>query len=91
LNIGNIPYFVNGLGGAENVYTSFRNPPLAGSAVHYSSDFGAMLVDANDTRAQFQFITRGGTVIVAGWIWTQAVSGIGRAPGRSCGGVGRRT
>src|SRR5437870_3111211 len=38
LNIGNIPYFVDGLGGAENIYTSSRNPPLAGSAVHYSSD-----------------------------------------------------
>jgi len=63
LNIGNIPYFVDGLGGAENVYTSFKNPPLAGSAVRYSSDFGAMLVNANDTTANFQFITRAGTQI----------------------------
>src|SRR5204862_3565052 len=33
------------------------------SAVHYSNDFGAMLVNANDTTANFQFITRGGTQI----------------------------
>src|SRR5258706_14184019 len=60
LSIGGIPYFVNGLGGAENVYTTFRNPPVAGSQVRYSSDWGAMRVDANDQTATFQFITRSG-------------------------------
>src|SRR5688572_275364 len=58
LNIGDIPYFVNGLGGTLNIYSNFRNPPLAGSAVRYANDFGAMLVDANDITAAFKFITR---------------------------------
>ncbi|MBX6312589.1 MAG: hypothetical protein IRY99_06670 [Isosphaeraceae bacterium] len=57
-----IPYFVNGLGG--NYYISqFDRDPVPGTAVRYNADYGAMLVDADETRMTFQFITRTGQVI----------------------------
>ena len=52
----NFPYFVNGLGG-HSTRISFSTP-VAGSQVRYNADYGAMLVDADDTQMQFQFITR---------------------------------
>ena len=60
LSVNGIPYFVDGLGGAS--LGSFSTP-LAGSQVRYASNYGAMLIDANDTSITYQFITRTGVVI----------------------------
>ena len=60
LSISGIPYFVDGLGGAS--LGSFSTP-IAGSQVRYASNYGAMLIDANDTSVTYQFITRTGVVI----------------------------
>jgi len=60
LLISGFPYFVNGLGGKGKYL--FKGDPLAGSAVRYSGDYGAMLVKANDYCITFQFITRTGLV-----------------------------
>jgi len=54
------PYFVNGLGG-KNLYGF--GTLVSGSQVRYSSDFGAMLVDASNSSITFKFITRKGAVI----------------------------
>lgn len=55
------PYFVNGLGG----YTRYgwAPTPVDGSEVRYSADYGAMRVDATQTRIEFRFITRNGTLV----------------------------
>jgi tartrate-resistant acid phosphatase type 5 len=55
-----IPHFVNGLGGKSKY--SFGTP-ISGSQVRYNGDYGAMLVDASETKISFQFITRTGSVI----------------------------
>jgi len=55
-----LPYVVNGAGGYE-LYAF--GPPVAGSAVRFNADFGAMLVEADRKGAVFKFITRGGTVV----------------------------
>lgn len=60
LSIAGFPYFVNGLGG-RSIY-SF-GAAIPGSLVRYNGDYGAMLVQANSTCINFQFITRIGTVI----------------------------
>jgi subtilisin-like proprotein convertase family protein len=61
LLINGLPYFVNGLGG-ESIY-SFASP-VSGSVKRYNGDYGAMLVQANGTTSlQFQFYSRGGTLI----------------------------
>jgi tartrate-resistant acid phosphatase type 5 len=57
LQIGNIPYIVDGLGGDSRY--DFKTP-LDGSMVRYNSDFGAMLVKASLQTIIFQFITRAG-------------------------------
>jgi hypothetical protein len=61
LVVNNFPYFVDGLGG-QSVISPFGTPE-PGSQVRYNADFGAMLVNADNTQIQFQFITRTGTVI----------------------------
>ncbi|MFQ5341917.1 MAG: metallophosphoesterase family protein [Anaerolineae bacterium] len=58
--VDGIPYFVNGLGGSSRY--SFGTP-VAGSQVRYRDDYGAMLVEADDTSITFQFISRAGVVI----------------------------
>ena len=59
--INGFPYFVNGLGG-ESRYA--EGTPIPGSVKWYNADYGAMLVQANGTSSlQFQFYTRGGTLI----------------------------
>ena len=59
--INGFPYFVNGLGGESRYGVA---SPLPGSVKLYNSDYGAMLVQANGTTSlQFQFYTRGGTLI----------------------------
>jgi len=58
--ISGFPYFVNGLGG-RSIY-SF-GAPVPGSQVRYNNDYGAMLVDADESHIVFQFISRNGTVV----------------------------
>ena len=60
LQIGGVPYFVNGLGG-RSIYA--LGTPVAGSVVRYNGDYGAMLVDASSTGITYQFINRSGAVI----------------------------
>src|SRR5207237_5647341 len=60
LDVGGLPYFVNGLGG-RSLYTF--GPPLPESQVRYADDFGAMLVTANAQTLTFQFINRAGALI----------------------------
>jgi glucose/arabinose dehydrogenase len=61
LNIGGIPYFVNGLGGNPNRYQF--GTPLVTSQVRYRDDWGAMRVDATQSQIRFRFITRTGALI----------------------------
>jgi titin len=61
LNVGNVPYFVNGLGGTPNIYANFN--PLSTSKVRYAADWGAQLVDADDDSMTLSFITRDGELI----------------------------
>jgi hypothetical protein len=58
--LGGFPYFVDGLGGAS-IYTF--STPVSGSQVRYNGDYGAMLVEADNSQITFQFITRTGIVI----------------------------
>ena len=60
LHIGGIPYFVNGLGG-KSTY-EFRTS-LPQSRVRYNRDYGAMLVEADNTQIHFRFINRQGELI----------------------------
>ncbi len=60
LQIGAIPYFVNGLGGQSRY--GFAEP-LPESVVRYNRDFGAMVVDADEDSITFRFVTRTGKVI----------------------------
>ena len=62
LQIGGIPYFVNGLGGQSRY--GFAEP-LPESVVRYNRDFGAMVVDADVDSITFRFVTRTGKVIDA--------------------------
>lgn len=58
--LNGFPYFIDGLGGAS-MYTF--STPVPGSQVRYSSDFGAMLIEAGESYMTFQFITRTGLLI----------------------------
>ncbi len=60
LQVGGIPYFVNGIGGSS-IY-GFSDP-LPESVVRYNGDYGAMLVEATSTRITYQFVNRQGEVI----------------------------
>ena len=60
LQVGKIPYFVNGLGGMSR-YPTLRQ--VAGSQARYSADYGAMRVTASETEIVYQFVSRTGTVI----------------------------
>jgi hypothetical protein len=57
-----IVYFVNGLGGSVMYAVG---EPVKGSQVRYADDFGAMLIDADEQRIAFQFITRAGQLVDA--------------------------
>lgn len=65
LDVGGVPYFVNGAGGAP-LY-AFGNiddlPPAATSVVRYNEDHGAMLVSANLTQIIYQFYSAAGHLI----------------------------
>jgi len=62
LNVGGLPYFVNGLGG-RSIYTF--GSPLPGSQARYNGNYGAMLVTYDDSGVRFEFhsITGGDTLI----------------------------
>jgi hypothetical protein len=60
LAVGNIPYFVNGLGG----YSIYEfGPPLSQTQVRYNQDYGAMLVEATSTTITYRFFSRAGDLI----------------------------
>jgi len=60
LIVDGIPYFVNGIGGAELYYF---DPPLPQSQVRFNQDYGAMRVEATDTYIKFQMFSRTGALI----------------------------
>ncbi len=60
LLVNGLPYFVNGIGGAE-IY-DFNNI-LPQSQVRFNQDLGAMRVEATSTYMKFQMITRAGVLI----------------------------
>jgi hypothetical protein len=55
-----IPYFVNGLGGGSKYGFEAL---ISGSQIRYNDDYGAMLVEANESNITFQFITRTGLLV----------------------------
>lgn len=55
-----IPFFVNGLGG-KSIYQTYT--PVPNSQIRYSSDFGAMLLEASPDSLNFKFITRANKLI----------------------------
>jgi hypothetical protein len=60
LQIGGIPYFINGSGGAS---LHGFDEPLPESQFQYGDDHGAMLVTVKDHEIEYQFINRQGNVI----------------------------
>jgi tartrate-resistant acid phosphatase type 5 len=60
LLVGGLPYMVNGLGGRS---TYAFGPPVAGSIVTYSADYGAQRVAADPDSVRFQFFNRAGALI----------------------------
>lgn len=59
--IDDIPYFVNGAGGAELL--PFTTDSVPGTEVRYNQDWGAMRVTANPAKITFEFITRAKVLI----------------------------
>ena len=55
------PYLVDGLGGFS-LY-DFGPVPVSGSAARFRSDYGAMLVEADDELATFRFVTQADVVM----------------------------
>lgn len=60
LLVNDLPYFVNGLGG-KSIYTF--GTILPESQFRYNSDYGAMLVDANEDSIVFKFYNRSNVLI----------------------------
>jgi tartrate-resistant acid phosphatase type 5 len=60
LFVDGLTYFVNGLGG-KSIYDF--GTPLPGSQVRFNQDFGAMLIQTDQTKMVFQFTTRNGELI----------------------------
>lgn len=60
LLVNGIPYFVNGIGGAELYYF---NAALPESQVRFNQDFGAMRVEGSNTYLKFQTFTRTGVLV----------------------------
>lgn len=65
LDVGGMPYFVNGAGGATlYAFDNVGNlPPEVVSVVRYNQDYGAMLVTATTTAITYQFYTADGLLI----------------------------
>lgn len=60
LLVDGLPYFVNGAGGTWISNFGEIDPR---SQFRYREDFGAMLIDATDTRVHFRFVTRTGRIV----------------------------
>jgi tartrate-resistant acid phosphatase type 5 len=60
LEVGGLPYIVNGLGGGARYNFEEIHP---GSLVRFNSDWGAQLVTATSTRLTFEFYTRTGELV----------------------------
>jgi hypothetical protein len=60
IDVGGIPYFVNGLGG-KSLYTF--GTPVTGSQLRYNGNFGAMRIFADSEQMRFEFINIAGAVI----------------------------
>jgi hypothetical protein len=60
LLVDGIPYFVNGSGGQ---WVSSFGEIDAHSQFRYREDFGAMLIDATNTKITFRFVNRNGRII----------------------------
>jgi len=56
----NVPYFVNGLGGASRYRVGEQVP---GSAIRYNAKHGAMLIEATTSELSFRFIAHTGETI----------------------------
>lgn len=61
LTIDGIPYLITGLGGG-GIY-AFDDEPLPGSEVRFNNDYGALLMEATESRLTMQFVTRSGAVV----------------------------
>jgi tartrate-resistant acid phosphatase type 5 len=59
LLVDGLPYFIDGAGGT---WTSFFGEVDPHSQFRYREDFGAMLIDASDTRITFRFVNREGRI-----------------------------
>ena len=66
LDVGGIPYIVNGMGGFS-IYSFEEISPY--SLVRYNARHGALRVEASDQRLLIQFITRDGVVIDTYEMW----------------------
>ncbi len=73
IDANGIVYFVNGLGGASAYSVE---SPIGGSQVHYSDEYGAMIVDADNDGMIFQFINTAGEVIDTHTIYEPSLPGI---------------
>lgn len=60
LLVDGLPYFVNGAGGS---WISNFGEIDAHSQFRYREDFGALLIDATDTRITFRFVNRHGRIV----------------------------
>lgn len=72
LLVDGLPYFVNGLGGAD-IYRFETTLPE--SQIRFNSDYGAMRVEATDTTMNFQMFTRAG-VLVDQYILGQSIPAV---------------
>jgi hypothetical protein len=61
LQVDGIPYFVNGLGGADWFYDF--GTPLPESVARFNGDNGAMRVTAGSTCLQLEFVTQAGGIV----------------------------
>lgn len=59
--VDGLPYFVNGIGGAESLYR-FENA-IPESKFRYNLDYGAMRVEANNQTMKFQLFSRAGVLV----------------------------
>jgi len=60
LSVDDIPYFVNGTGGA---WISHFGEVDVHSRVRYAENYGAMLIDASNERIVFRFVNRDGQIV----------------------------
>jgi len=60
IDVDGLPYFVNGVGGAE-LYSFGATVP--GSQIRFNQDYGAMRVETGNSSLKFQFYTRAGILI----------------------------